>query len=272
MFREGKNVTKQLSTQLENLAADLYHAWERAVPLDTFLTEAFPEATIADAYAMQMVNVKRRVSKGSRVVGKKIGLTSKAMQELLNVNEPDYGHLFDDMEFFPGEEIPISRLIQPKVEMEIAFVLKKDLSGPGISHVDVLRATEAVLASIEVIDNRYRDWKHLTVRDTISDNAGAGLYVLGTELTPVSNIDLGTLGAVLEKNGEVVATAAGAAVLGHPAVSVAWLANKLGQHGVSLKAGEIILSGSLTTALPAAAGDVFVAKFAGLGSVLTRFV
>ncbi|HHT02385.1 MAG TPA: 2-keto-4-pentenoate hydratase [Firmicutes bacterium] len=254
------------------LAEKVYQAADTATNLDTFLTELYPDVTVEDAYAMQMVNIDRRVKNGSRIIGKKVGLTSKAMQELLNVDEPDYGHLLDDMGYFPGEGIPMSTLIQPRVEMEIAFLLKEDLQGPGLNQIDVLRATEAIFPSMEVIDNRYRDWTKLTVRDTISDNAGAALYVLGTELTNPAEIDMTTLGGVFEKNGEVIATATGAAVLGNPAIAIAWLANKLGAYGVPLKAGEVVLSGALTAALPAAKGDVFTVRFAELGSVTTRFV
>lgn len=256
--------------KVEDLAVELLQAWETRVPVDP-LTERFPALTVSQAYEIQLATVRRRLAGGRRVVGKKIGLTSKAMQDLLGVHEPDYGHLLDDMAVPNGEPIAVSRLLQPRCEGEIAFLLKRDLLGPGVTVAEVLSATEAVMPALEIVDSRVRDWR-IKIQDTVADNASSALLVLGDKLTPVQGLDLRLVGMVLEKNGQVMATGAGAAVLGHPAAAVAWLANKLGEFGVVLKAGEIVLSGALTAALPIAAGDAFRAEFDRLGSASVRFV
>lgn len=256
--------------KVEDLAVELLQAWEMRVPVDP-LTERFPGITVAQAYEIQLAMVRRRLAGGRRVVGKKIGLTSKAMQDLLGVHEPDYGHLLDDMVVPNGQAIPVSRLLQPRCEGEIAFLLKRDLVGPGVTVAEVLAATEAVLPALEIVDSRVRDWR-IKIQDTVADNASSALLVLGDKLTSVQGLDLRLVGMVLEKNGQVMSTGAGAAVLGHPAAAVAWLANKLGEFGVALKAGEIVLSGALTAALPIAAGDAFRAEFDRLGSASVRFV
>lgn len=255
---------------VEDLAVELLQAWETRVPVDP-LTERFPGLTVAQAYEIQLAGIRRRLEGGRRVVGKKIGLTSKAMQDLLGVHEPDYGHLLDDMVVPNGQAVPMSRLLQPRCEGEIAFLLKRDLVGPGVTVAEVLAATEAVLPALEIVDSRVRDWR-IQIQDTVADNASSALLVLGDKLTPVHGLDLRLVGMVLEKNGQVAATGAGAAVLGHPAAAVAWLANKLGEFGVALKAGEVVLSGALTAALPIAAGDAFRVEFDRLGSASIRFV
>ncbi len=253
------------------IAEDLYKAEITGTSI-TALTDTYPGLTIEDAYAIQLDGVAIRCTRdGRKVVGKKIGLTSLAMQKLLGVNEPDYGHLLDHMFVREGEPVACSGLLLPKVEAEVAFVLKRTLRGPGVTVPDVLRATEGVMASIEIIDTRIKDWK-IKLPDTIADNASSARFVVGSRLVPVGKFDLRLIGMVLEKNGEVVSTGAGAEVLGHPAASVAWLANKLGEFGVSLNEGEIILSGALTAAVQAKAGDCFLVSFQGLGAVGTRFV
>ena len=198
-------------------------------------------------------------------------MTSIAMQKLIGVDEPDYGHLFDSMLVREGEPIECSRLLLPKVEGEVAFVLNRRLKGPGVTIADVLRATEGVMASIEIVDSRVRDWK-IKLPDTIADNASSARFVVGSRLVDPAGIDLRLVGMVMEKNGEVVSTGAGAAVLGHPAASVAWLANKIGEFGIALEEGEIILSGALTAAVDARAKDSFLMSFGGLGTVGVRFV
>lgn len=251
------------------LATELLGAEESRQPVDA-LTSRFPGITVADAYQIQLEGVAIKSGSGRRIVGKKIGLTSKAMHQLLGVNEPDYGHLLDDMIIPPGEAIAISRLLQPKAEGEIAFLLNRDLTGPGVTYWDVLAATEAVMPAIEIVDSRVRDWK-IKLEDTVADNASSGAFVLGNKLTSPRDLDLRLIGMTFEKNGDVVGTGTGAAVLGHPAQAVAWLANKLGQFGIPLKAGEIILSGAVTTAPPAQKGDLFTAHFDRLGSVSVTF-
>jgi 2-keto-4-pentenoate hydratase len=253
------------------IAEQLYQAERSATPVDP-LTVIYPGLTVEQAYAIQLEGVAIQRERDSRkVVGKKIGLTSIAMQKLIGVDEPDYGHLFDHMLVREGEPISCSRLLLPKVEGEVAFVLNKRLQGPGVNIADVLRATEGVMASIEIVDSRVRDWK-IKLADTIADNASSARFVVGSRLICPGKVDLRLLGMVLEKNGEVVNTGAGAAVMGHPASSVAWLANKLGEFGIALEEGEIILSGALTAAVDARAADCFLISFQGLGTVGVRFV
>jgi len=235
------------------------------------LTDRFLDLTVAQAYQIQLAAICNRLKEGRRVVGKKIGMTSKAMQDLLGVREPDYGHILDDMVVLNGQPVAVDKLLQPRCEGEIACLLGQDLIGPGVTVAEVLAATEAVIPALEIVDCRIRDWK-IKIQDTIADNASSARVVLGDKLTPVHDLDLRLVGMVLMKNGQVVATGAGAAVLGHPAASVAWLANKLLEFDIPLKAGEIILSGSLTAAPPVAAGDYFRADFDRLGSVSAYFV
>jgi 2-keto-4-pentenoate hydratase len=252
------------------IAELLYEAQRSLTPVEP-LTETWPDLTIEKAYAVQLDGVAIRCQRDSlKVVGKKIGLTSLAMQKLIGVNEPDYGHLFDRMLVREGEPVCCSRLFLPKVEGEICFVLKRRLLGPGVTIADVLRATEGVMAAIEIVDTRVKDWK-IKLEDTIADNGSSALFVLGARLVDPSDLDLRLVGMVMEKNGEVVSTGAGAAVFGHPAASVAWLANKLGEYGLALEEGEIILSGALTAAVQAGPADNFLMSFGGLGTVGVRF-
>ncbi|NPV70593.1 MAG: 2-keto-4-pentenoate hydratase [Firmicutes bacterium] len=255
--------------QVRNLSRELMEAEKSKRPVDQ-ITSRFEGITVADAYRIQMATIGTKVAEGHKIIGKKIGLTSKAMQDLLGVAEPDYGHLLDDMLVHEGEAVDCASLCQPKAEGEVAFVLKKDLEGPGLTVVDVLRATEGVMAAIEIVDSRVRDWK-IKIQDTVADNASSAMFVLGSRLVNPCDIDLRLVGMVLEKNGQVLSTAAGAAVLGHPAVAVAWLANKLSEYGLGLSAGEVVLSGAFTAAPPVAAGDVFRVTFDRLGSVGCRF-
>jgi 2-keto-4-pentenoate hydratase len=230
------------------------------------LTAGSTALTMADAYQIQMVNVRARLTAGAHVIGKKVGLTSKAMQQFLGVCEPDFGHLFDDMLFDQEVPLPIGAFLQPKIEAEIAFIMGETLTGPGVTAADVLRTAAAVVPSFEIVDSRIADWK-IKIEDTIADNGSSGSLVLGSRLMPVDAVDLKYVGMVLERNGQILETAAGAAVLGHPALAVAWLANKLGSMGISLCKGEIVLAGSLTKAFEVMPGDVFTATFGGLGSV-----
>lgn len=252
------------------LAADTLFDAERKVQAVEALTKEFVDIKVEDAYKIQLENINRRLQIGAKIIGKKIGLTSRAMQEMLGVPEPDYGHLLNDM--IVNEEVPvkISCLLQPKVEAEIAFILKDELKGPGVTTSKVLQATEGVMPAFEIIDSRIKDWK-IKIQDTVADNASSAMLVLGGKITQVSDLDLRYIGLVLEKNSYVIDTAAGAAVLGHPAAAVAWLANKLAEYDIALEPGEIILSGSLTKAYPVKGGDVFRATFDRLGSVKVIF-
>ncbi|GAA4707621.1 2-keto-4-pentenoate hydratase [Brevibacillus fulvus] len=234
------------------------------------LTSADPAFTIQEAYQVQLETITQRVEAGRRIVGKKIGLTSLAMQTLLQVDQPDYGHLLDDMAVENGGVIPFSRVLQPRVEAEIAFVLKQELIGPRVTALDVLLATEYVLPALEIVDSRIADWK-IKLADTIADNASSGLFVLGGKPVKPDAVDLPQIGMVLYKNGEMMNTGVGAAALGDPAVCVAWLANKLFEYGITLKAGEVILSGALSAAIDAKPGDQFRARLAHLGEVSVSF-
>lgn len=235
------------------------------------LSQRHPEITLADAYAIQQQLMKLRLAAGERVIGKKIGVTSQAVMDMLGVFQPDFGWLTDAMVYNEGEAIPMSRLIQPKAEGEIAFVLKKTLKGPGVTVADVLAATEGVMACFEIVDSRIEDWK-IRIQDTVADNASCGVFVLGDRLVDVCDVDLTTCGMVLEKNGEIVVTGAGAAALGHPANAVAWLANTLGAHGTALEAGEVVLSGSLGAMVPVKTGDNLRVTIGGIGGCSVRFV
>ncbi|SDF15101.1 2-keto-4-pentenoate hydratase [Sporolituus thermophilus] len=257
-------------TIIEQLAKELYQAEMTRTPVEA-LTARYPAITNEDAYQVQLVGQKLRENDGHVIVGRKIGLTSKAMQAALGVFEPDYGYITDRMMALEGDAVSMNELIAPKVEAEIAFVLKRDLAGPGITVAQVLEATAGIMPALEIIDTRIKDWK-IKIQDTIADGASIGKVILSGKLLPVGALDMRYMGMVLEKNGEIVATGAGAAVLGHPANAVAWLANKLSQFGITLKAGEIIMSGSLTAACPVAAGDNIRATFDHIGSVSARFI
>ncbi|MDR1100641.1 MAG: 2-keto-4-pentenoate hydratase [Treponema sp.] len=240
----------------------------RAVPP---LTEQDPSLTIDDAYQIQLANVKRVLDMGHTISGKKIGLTSPGIQKQMGVSEPDYGHLFAAMDCKNGN-IPVADLLQPKIEGEIAFVLKADLAGGKVSREDVLAATDYVAAAFEIVDSRIADWK-IKLVDTVSDNASSGRYVLGSRRLKLGEVDLPAVSMKLYKNGgELVGEGTGAAVLGDPCVSVAWLANRLWAYGVTLKAGEVILSGAFSAAPPAKKGDSFRAEFSSFGAVEAQFV
>ncbi len=189
---------------------------------------------------------------------------------MLGVFQPDFGYLLNGMIYNDGEIIPANTLIQPKAEGEIAFLLKRDLKGPGITVADVLAATEGVMTCFEIVDSRIRDWK-IKIQDTVADNASCGVFVLGESLVNPTKVDLNTCGMVLEKNGEIVATGSGAAALGAPANAVAWLANTLGRLDIPLKAGEVILSGSLASLIPVTSGDSLKVTIGGIGSCSVRF-
>ncbi len=259
-----------MDTKTVNALAALLADAERGKKPLAPLTEQHPGMTIADAYQVQMAGVTARLASGGKLIGKKVGLTSKAMQNFLGVSEPDFGHLFADMLLDEETPVSLSRFMQPKIEAELAFVMGQDLAGPGVGIADVLRAAAAVVPSFEVIDSRVQDWK-IKIQDTVADNGSSAALVLGSRLTPVDAVNLKYVGLVLEQNGRILETAAGAAILGHPAQAVAWLANALGRMGVPLKKGEVVLSGSFTKAFPVQAGDVFRATFGELGSVKIAF-
>ena len=234
------------------------------------LRATYPGLDAADAYAIQRMNTERRLAEGRRVVGCKIGLTARAVQAQLGVDQPDFGVLFDDMSFGDAEPIPMQRLHQPKVEAEIAFVLGRDLGMANPGHADVINAVDHVLPAIEIVGSRIAGWDIRFV-DTVADNASSGLLVVGGRMRKVEDLDLRLLGVVVSRHGEVIDTGAGAAALGNPARCVAWLANKLGSLGSGLKAGDIVLPGAVHKMVPVEPGDVFRADFAHLGGVTVRF-
>ena len=249
---------------------ELYHAMQSKQAVAP-LTARESDISIEDAYHISLQMLNRRIDAGAKVIGKKIGVTSKAVQSMLNVHQPDFGYLTDDMVFNQGEVMPISeRLIAPKAEGEIAFILKKDLMGPGISNADVLAATECVIPCFEVVDSRIENWQ-IAIEDTIADNASCGLFVLGDKAVSPHKVDLVTCGMVVEKNGKILSTGAGAAALGSPVNCVTWLANTLGEFGIGLKAGEVILSGSLVPLEPVKAGDFMRVDIGGIGSASVYF-
>lgn len=234
------------------------------------LTETTPDLTLAESYAIQQAQIQERQHRGARIAGHKVGLTSVAMQRALGVAEPDYGHLLRDMFFAEHEEIPAGTFIQPRIEPELAFVLKRRLEGPGLTAADVARAIDFAVPALEIIDSRIADWR-ITLRDTIADNASSGGVVLGSTPYPVDGIDLRLTGCVLSLDGRVADTGAGGAVLGSPLRAVLWLANTLGEQGVALEEGHVVLSGSCTAALTIHPGSSVRAAFAGMGSVTANF-
>lgn len=255
---------------IRQLSEELLEAEKTRIPVEPF-TDRISDITVEDAYAIQLQTIETKVYNRARVVGKKIGLTSQAMQDMFGVREPDYGHILDNVVMMEGQPISVGQFIEPRLESEICFVLNRDLKGPGVNTADVLTATAGVMPSFELIDSHFKNWK-MKIQDTVGDNASNAGIVLGGKITPITEIDLRLTGLILESNGEVIATAAGAAVWGNPVQAVAWLANKLGQYGISLHAGEIIMSGSLTAAFNVKAGSSFRATFDRLGSVSVRFV
>lgn len=251
------------------LAADLAQAEQSRQPIAP-LTAAHPEIDVVDAYQIQLINIRQRVAEGARVVGHKVGLSSVAMQQMMGVDEPDYGHLLDEMRVFENKPVTAANYLYPRVEVEVGFILAEDLPGAGCTEDDVLGATAAFAPSIELIDTRITDWQ-IALCDTIADNASSAGFVLGEARVAPADIDITAIDAVLTRNGEVVAQGRSDAVLGNPVTAVAWLAGKVAGFGVRLRAGDIVLPGSCTRAIDARPGDNFVAEFAGLGPVRLSF-
>lgn len=253
----------------QKIAADLKKAEKNCEAIEP-ISKAYTGLEIKDAYKIQLINIEKEISSGYKITGKKIGLTSLAMQNSLGVNQPDFGHLLDSMKV-KNNTIARNTMLQPKVEGEIAFVLKKDITGPNATAEDVIEATGYVAAAIEIVDSRVANWK-INIIDTVADNASSGMYVVSDNKIDPRGINLKTVSMGLYRNGEKIHSGIGADVLGDPAYSVAWLANTLWEYGVVLKKGEVVLSGSLTAALPAEAGDSFKAVFAELGEASVKFV
>ncbi len=256
-------------TAVQKVAGALYEASRTGAPCAP-VREFLPEGALDLAYAAQEVNTKRGLESGRRLVGRKIGLTSLAVQKQLGVDQPDYGMLFDDMAIPDGWEIGRKQLIQPKVEAEVAFVLDRDLDQERLTIADVLRAVAFALPAIEVVDSRIADWK-IGILDTIADNASSGLYVLGATPKKLDALELRAAGMVMESAGEPVSVGAGAACLGDPLSAMLWLARTMARVGRPLRAGDTVLSGALGPMATVKWGDVFEARIEGLGSVRAAF-
>ncbi|MFE9692404.1 2-keto-4-pentenoate hydratase [Micromonospora sp. NPDC005806] len=257
---------QQLKSAAARLLIEAYATGKPIAPL----TGTHDDLGVEDAYAIQLLQVEQWLASGRTVKGHKVGLTSAAMQRMLGVHEPDYGHLLDNFFFLEHAPIPLDRFLQPRIEPEVAFVLKHPLRGPGVTVQEAIAAVDFVLPALEIVDSRIADWK-IGLADTIADNASSGALVLGSTPTPLSEVDLRLAGAVMTRNGAVVGTGAGGAVLGSPLTSLVWLANTVGARGVTLEAGHVVLPGSVCAMVPVDPGDTFTATFAGLGSVTARF-
>jgi 2-oxo-hept-3-ene-1,7-dioate hydratase len=259
-----------LSASDRKQAADILMTAARERKQAVQLSKTWPGITIEDAYAISTEVANRRIAAGARLIGHKVGLTSKAMQRSSQIDEPDYGHLLDDMMVADGAKVAHENYCKPRVEIELAFVLGKPLKGPGVGLTDVLRATEYVVPAIEIVDARLQDPRRIF--DTVADNgAAAGIVVGGRPIRPL-DVDLRFVGGIMYCNSEIEETGVAAGVLGHPALGVAWLANKLGQHGVTLEPGHLILAGSFTRVVFAKKGDTLHADFGPLGGLAVQFV
>ncbi|MBM4212299.1 MAG: 2-oxopent-4-enoate hydratase [Gammaproteobacteria bacterium] len=259
------------AAEVAKIAADLHAAWRERRTLPPLRT-SHPWLTIDDAYAISLGCMACRTAAGERIVGKKIGVTSKAVQDMLGVHQPDFGFLTDAMQVDDGGTIVIGeRMIQPRAEAEIALILGSSLKGPGVTEADVLSATVSVAACFEIVDSRIDRWD-IRIVDTVADNASCGLFVLGAERRSPQGLDLAALEVRVSKNGAPLSRGFGSAVQGSPLAAVAWLANTLGAYRVTLDAGDIILSGSLVPLEPARPGDVFELDLDQLGRASVRFV
>lgn len=246
-------------------SSSLWQARSTASPVPP-LTETYPGITVPEAYAISRLGFERRLNSGAQSIGRKIGLTSLAVQKQLGVSEPDFGYLTSDMRIEDGGDVQKGALIQGRVEGEVAFILGRDLKGPGVTFGQVLAATDHVVACVEIIDSRVLDWK-IKIADTIADNASSAMLVLGKTKRKLGDFDMRMAGMTLRKNGEVESTGVGAACMDHPVLAVAWLANRLGELGDGLKAGDIVLSGAYGPVVPFLPGDRCEVEISGLGIV-----
>ena len=256
---------------IQQLGDELFEALQSSTSL-TPLTERYPDITIEQAYQISLQFLQRREAAGQKLIGKKIGVTSKAVQDMLNVHQPDFGFLTDAMQVEDGSAVSKAEhcLVQPRAEGEIAFILKADLNGPGITASEVLAATEYVVPCFEIVDSRIRDWK-IAIEDTVADNASCGVFALGSARIDPRTVDLANVELTMTKNGEPAGSGLGSAVQGHPCEAVAWLANTLGKLGIPFRKGEIILSGALAPLVPVTAGDRIEMNITGLGTASLTF-
>ena len=259
-----------LSELIRKQAADILMTAARERRQAVQLSKTWPDITFEDAYAISSEVARRRIAAGAKLIGHKVGLTSKAMQRSSQIDEPDYGHLLDDMMITDGAKVRHEDYCLPRVEIELAFILGQPLKGPGVGLPDVLRATEYVVPAIEIVDARVQDPRKIF--DTIADNgAAAGIVIGGRPIRPL-DVDLRWVSGIMYCNSEIEETGVAAGVLGHPALGVAWLANKLGQHGVTLEPGHLVLAGSFTRVVHAKKGDTMHADFGALGGIAVQFI
>lgn len=257
---------------VETLAHMLNEAWEKRIPIPP-LSESIGLTSVEEAYAIQTRWTELRLAHEEKIMGRKIGLTSQAIQQQLNVNEPDYGALWGSRYYVVqgGQvEVPTDTFLQPRLEGEIAFLLGQGLRGPGVTWDQVLAATEALAPAVEIIDSRIENWR-IKLVDTVADNASYGGFAVGPWSKQLLEVDLRLLGMIIQQHGEAVAEGIGAAALGHPAKSVAWLINKLAEFGIGLEPGDIVISGALARALPVAAGDTFILEMFGQPPLTVKF-
>jgi 2-oxopent-4-enoate/cis-2-oxohex-4-enoate hydratase len=253
--------------EIRRYGDELYEALRARTTVAPLTTRA-PGITTADAYHVSRRLLERRLADGERVVGKKIGVTSKAVQTMLDVHVPDFGWLTDRMRF--ELEVPCAPLIQPRAEAELAFVLARDLVGPGVTAEDVVVATDHVIPCFEIVDSRIEAWK-IRYQDTVADNASSGVFVLGPDRAAPRGVDFSACEVTVEKNGAFLSRGTGADAMGSPLVCVAWLANQLAEFGIRLEAGEVVLSGSLVPLEPVRPGDVMTMLMPGIGGATVRF-
>lgn len=262
--------TKKIADQRHRDAADSLHHAANSHEAVAPLRDKYKDFTVDDAYLVQSLNVERAVKSGQRIVGRKVGLTSKAVQSQLGVDQPDFGTLTDAMAYGDTEEIPWSVLMQPKAEAEIALVLERDLKSERTTMADVISAAAYALPAIEIVGSRIANW-NIKFIDTVADNASSGAFVIGGTPKKIGDFDARMCGMVLERKGEPVSVGAGAACLGHPWLAAAWLASELAKRGAPLKAGDIVLTGALGPMVAVAPGEILEARIEGLGSVRARF-
>lgn len=258
-----------MNAVVDRLATRLEHAESARQPIDPIAAE-IGEGNIEVAYAVQSEVTRRGVAGGRRLVGRKIGLTSKAVQQQLGVDQPDYGALFADMEVPTGEAIATAGLIQPRVEAEIALVLERDLAGEDVTLGELMRSTAYAVAALEVVDSRIRDWK-ISILDTVADNGSSARYVLGASPRRLTDVDLEGCGMTMTRNGTIVSVGSGSACLGHPLRAALWLARAMARVGQPLRSGDVVLTGALGPVSPVSAGEVYEARISGFGPVSVTF-
>jgi 2-oxo-hept-3-ene-1,7-dioate hydratase len=259
-----------LSDGDRNKAADILMQAEKDRKQAVQLSVTFPGIQIEDSYAISTIVADRKIAAGRKLIGHKVGLTSKAMQRSSMIDEPDYGYILDDQMIGDGAKVPHANYCKPRVEVELAFIMGKRLQGPGVGLADVLRATEYVIPAMEIVDARLQDQRKIT--DTVADNgAAAGIALGGRPVRPM-DVDLRWVGGIMYKNSEIEETGLAAGVLGHPGLGVAWLANKIGPHGHALEPGHIVLAGSFTRVVFAQKGDTVHADYGPLGGIAIQFI